>query len=87
MKFFLLFLFFILKISIVLAIDTKAEHAIVFDWNTNEVLFEKNADEIISPASMTKIMTTIVAFDLLEQGKISLDDQVIISEKAWCVNN
>jgi D-alanyl-D-alanine carboxypeptidase (penicillin-binding protein 5/6) len=37
----------------------------------------------ISPASMSKIMTAIVAFDLLKQGKISLDDQVIVSEKAW----
>ena len=57
--------------------------AILLDFNSNEVLFEREADEEIYPASMTKIMTSIVVFDLLKKNKISLDDTFVISEKAW----
>jgi len=46
-------------------------------------LYEKDADRSIYPASMTKIMTSIIAFDLIENGEISLDDKFLISEKAW----
>ena len=83
MKFFLIFLFFILKFSIVFAIDTKAEHAIVFDWNTNEVLFEKNADQIIAPASMTKIMTVYAVFDRIKNTSLSVDDECTVSAQAY----
>ena len=71
MKFYLFLLFFILKHSIVLAIDTKAEQAIVFDWNTKEVLFEKNADQSIPPASMTKIMTVYAVFDRIKNTSLT----------------
>jgi len=46
-------------------------------------LYEKDSDIKIYPASMTKIMTTIIAFDLIKSGDISLDDKIIVSEKAW----
>ena len=83
MKLFLLLLFFIFKSSIVLAIDTKADQAIVFDWNTNEVLFEKNANQKTSPASMTKIMTTYAVFDRLKNTDITIEDTCIVSAKAY----
>ena len=50
---------------------------------SGKILFEKDADKSIYPASMTKIMTTIIAFDLIERGDLSLDDKFLISENAW----
>jgi len=54
--------------------DIKANTAILQDYLSGEILFEKNADDKIYPASMTKIMTAIVAFDLLKKGETSLDE-------------
>ncbi len=64
-------------------IDIQARHAILQDHLSGEILFEKDADTHIYPASMTKIMTSIVAFDLLKKGETSLDELITISEKAW----
>jgi len=61
----------------------KARTAILVDYHSDEILYELQPDHSIHPASMTKIMTSIVAFDLLAKNKISLDDKVTISEKAW----
>ena len=63
--------------------DIKARTAILVDFHTGKILYELQPDHSIHPASMTKIMTTIVAFDLLKENKITLDDKVTISEKAW----
>ena len=63
--------------------DIKAKTAIIQDYLSGKILFEKEPDLKIFPASMTKIMTTIVAFDLLKENKISLDDKFVVSEKAW----
>ena len=63
--------------------DIKAKTAILLDYHSGEILFEKEADIKIFPASMTKIMTSIVAFDLLKNGELSLDDKFIVSENAW----
>ena len=63
--------------------DIKARTAILQDYLSGEILYEKNPDQSIYPASMTKIMTTIVAFDLLERGELKLDEKFIISENAW----
>ena len=57
--------------------------AILVDFHSDEVLYEMDPDAVIYPASMTKIMTSIVAFDLLKKNKISLDDEFTISENAW----
>mgnify|MGYP001482066986 CR=1 FL=1 len=63
--------------------DIKAKTAILQDYLSGEILYEKDADLRIFPASMTKIMTTIIAFDLLKQGQLSLDEKFFVSENAW----
>ena len=64
-------------------IQIKARTAILQDFLSGEILYEKDPDRSIYPASMTKIMTTIIAFDLIKSGDLSLEDKFIISEKAW----
>ncbi len=64
-------------------IDVEARYVIIQDHLSGEILYEKDADGKIYPASMTKIMTTLVAFDLLKKGETSLDELITISEKAW----
>ncbi len=64
-------------------IEIKARTAILQDYLSGEILYEKDPDRSIYPASMTKIMTSIIAFDLIESGDLSLDEKFIISEKAW----
>ena len=63
--------------------NINARTAILQDYLSGEILYEKNPDERIFPASMTKIMTSIVAFDLLKSGEITLDEKFIVSENAW----
>ena len=63
--------------------NINARTAIVVDFHSNKVLFELEPDMQIYPASMTKIMTSIVAFDLIEKNKLSLDDKFVVSENAW----
>ena len=63
--------------------DIDAKTAILQDYLSGEILFEKDADLSIYPASMTKIMTSIIAFDLIEKGDLSMDEKFIISENAW----
>ena len=64
-------------------IDIKAKSVILQDYHSGEILYEKESDISIYPASMTKIMTSIVAFDLIKSGDLKLDEKIIISEKAW----
>ncbi len=63
--------------------NINARTGILIDYHSDEILFELDPDAQIYPASMTKIMTSIVAFDLLDKKQISLDDKFIISENAW----
>ena len=65
------------------AFDIKARTAILQDYLSGKILYEKDPDKSIYPASMTKIMTAIVAFDLIKSGDLNLEDKFIISEKAW----
>ena len=65
------------------AFNIKARSAILQDYLSGEILFEKEPDNSIYPASMTKIMTAIIAFDLIKNGNLSLDEKFIISENAW----
>ena len=80
---------FILFISLFLCnvsnskIEIKARTAILQDFLSGEILYEKEPDRSIYPASMTKIMTSIIAFDLIKSGDLKLDEKFIISEKAW----
>ena len=64
-------------------IEIQARTAILQDYLSGEILYEKEPDRSIYPASMTKIMTSIIAFDLIKSGDLSLDEKFIISEKAW----
>ena len=77
----LFYLFTITKVFA--AFDIKARTAILQDYLSGEILFEKDITRSIYPASMTKIMTSIVVFDLLKAGDLSLDDKIMISENAW----
>jgi len=87
MKFFRTFVFifvsFILCQKSYSEIKIDVKSIILQDHHSGEILFERDADISIYPASMTKIMTTIVAFDLLKKGETSLDELITISEKAW----
>ena len=65
------------------AFDIKARTAILQDYLSGEILYEKDPDKSIYPASMTKIMTAIVAFDLIRSGDLNLDEKFLISENAW----
>ncbi len=64
-------------------IDIEVDHIILQDHLSGEILYERDADASIYPASMTKIMTAVVAFDLLKSGETSLDEMITVSEKAW----
>ena len=80
----LLLAIFLLNITATLAEPKiNARTAIVVDYHSDEVLYELDPDAQIYPASMTKIMTSIIAFDLLKKNRLSLDDKFIVSENAW----
>ncbi len=64
-------------------IDTAAKQAIVLDYETGTVLFEKNADERMPTSSMSKVMTAYMVFDAVKKGQISLENQFPVTEKAW----
>ena len=63
--------------------NINARTGILVDYHSDEILYEFDADAQIYPASMTKIMTSIIAFDLLKKNKLSLDDLFVVSENAW----
>ena len=63
--------------------DSIAEAAILIEASTGKVLYEKNADEALPPASITKVMTLLLGFEALERGDASWDDMITISERAW----
>jgi serine-type D-Ala-D-Ala carboxypeptidase (penicillin-binding protein 5/6) len=63
--------------------ESAAKQAILMDSGSGKVLFEKNADDLMHPASMSKIMTMIMVFERLESGRLSLDDEFTVSEDAW----
>ncbi|MDA9752232.1 D-alanyl-D-alanine carboxypeptidase [Candidatus Pelagibacter sp.] len=64
-------------------VSVNAKSAILQDYLSGEILYEKDADLSIYPASMTKIMTSIIAFDLIKKGELTLDEKFIVSENAW----
>ena len=65
------------------AYDTSAKHAFLIDFDTGQVLFEKNSDVLMPPASMSKIMTAYLAFDEIKSGRLKLEEKILISENAW----
>ena len=82
-KLLLLISFFLIITNTWSSPKIDAKTAILLDYNSGEILYELEPDMSIYPASMTKIMTSIIAFDLLTQDKIKLDDEVVVSENAW----
>ena len=83
--FLLSFNFILIKNSIanILDITTPAKQVIIYDHETNEVLFEKNADQLMKPASMAKVMTAYIVFDKLKEGSLQMSDTFLVSNKAW----
>jgi len=79
--FIIIFLFFNQKTFSEINID--ARYIILQDHQSGKILYQKHADEKIYPASLTKIMTAIVTFDLIKKGETTLDEKITISEKAW----
>ena len=77
----LLILFFSSNLLASPNIDAKT--GILLDFNSSEVIYEQDPDTHIYPASMTKIMTSIIAFDLLKKNQLKLDDEILVSENAW----
>lgn len=65
------------------AFETAARSAIIMDNRTGAVLFEKNADERIPPASMSKLMTAYMIFDSLKSGRLRIEDEITVSERSW----
>jgi D-alanyl-D-alanine carboxypeptidase (penicillin-binding protein 5/6) len=65
------------------AFESKAREALLIDAETGAVLLEKNAAQPMPPASMSKIMTIYLVFEALKDGRLSLDDKLPVSEKAW----
>ena len=64
-------------------IDTRAEHAILMDGDTGQILWEKDADTPMPPASMSKLMTLELLFERLKDGRVKLTDTFPVSENAW----
>ncbi len=75
--------YFYLTTASISAFDINARTAILQDYLSGEILYEKDIQRSIYPASMTKIMTSIVVFDLLKSGDLNLDDKIMVSENAW----
>ena len=80
---FIAFAFLVIHHKVYSQIEFDARYVILQDHYSGKILYEKEADVQIYPASMTKIMTSIVAFDLLKKGETSLDEKITISENAW----
>ena len=82
-----IFIIFALITCIMASVEANpkidARTIILQDYHSEEILFELDADAQIYPASMTKIMTSIIAFDLLKKNKLSFDDEFVVSENAW----
>ena len=82
MKIILFFLFLTFN-SFANSFETTAKQAYLLDVSSGKVLYKKNHQQKISPASITKIMTSIVAFDLIKKGELSLDEKFKVSKNAW----
>ena len=82
-KLLIIFITLLLTFNSNAAFDIKARTAILQDYLSGEILYEKDPNKSIYPASMTKIMTAIIAFDLIRSGDLRLDEKILISENAW----
>ncbi len=69
--------------NLVLALDTAAKQAVLIDVETRTVLMDKNSQDRMPTSSMSKVMTMYTVFDALKEGRIKLEDEFLVSEKAW----
>ena len=83
LKFLTVFILLFTAMSANAAFDVNARTAILQDYLSGEILYEKDPDKSIYPASMTKIMTAIIAFELIKSGDLDLEDKFFVSENAW----
>ena len=81
------FIFYLFSQIAYSQIEVNVDHLIVQDHLSGKILYEKDADAHIYPASMTKIMTTIIVFDMLKKGETTLDEKITVSENAWRMSN
>ena len=82
-KFLTILITLLLTLSSKATFEISARTAILQDFLSGEILYEKEPDKSIYPASMTKIMTAIIAFDLIKSGDLNLNDKFLVSENAW----
>ena len=83
LNFFLICLLIILNNQNLFSFDTSAENALLIDFDTNQILYSKNEEKKIYPASMSKLMTLYILFDSLKKGIVTLDDKFIVSRNAY----
>ena len=69
--------------SNILDITTPAKQVIIYDHEADEVLFEKNSDDLMKPASMAKVMTAYIVFDRIKDNSLNMLDTFLVSDKAW----
>jgi serine-type D-Ala-D-Ala carboxypeptidase (penicillin-binding protein 5/6) len=83
--FFFSFIFLFIKTSSsqILDLSTPSKQVIIYDHETNQVLFEKNADQLMKPASMAKVMTAYIVFDRIKDNSLQMTDTFLVSDKAW----
>ena len=67
----------------ILKLKTPAKQVILYDHEIKKILFEKNSNDIMKPASMAKIMTAYIVFDRLQEGSLSIEDKFVVSKNAW----
>ena len=79
----LIFLLFVFNCQALLSFDSSAKNVLLMDFDTNQVLFSKNEDKKIYPASMSKLMTLYILFDSLDKGIVSLEDKFSVSRNAY----
>ena len=67
----------------ILDITTPAKQVVIYDHETDEILFEKNSNNLMKPASMAKVMTSYIVFDKIKDKSLKMSDTFLVSEKAW----
>lgn len=67
----------------ILDITTPAKQVVIYDHEANEILFEKNSNNLMKPASMAKVMTSYIVFDRIKDKSLKMSDTFLVSEKAW----
>ena len=82
-KAYLIFFLFCILSKNLNALETIAKQAMLYDLDTRSVIFKKNSDQLVSPSSMSKIMTIYYAFKKISDGELSLEDEFTVSRKAW----